>query len=201
VAGAGCTLRRCGADSHGIPARCSAHSHLRRLCGRAAPLALPAARDASAAGLQPLDPRVWFAPHVPRGGGGHRLARGVGGQTRACWVVYRIEMESVPRRYNFLHNTAGHLRGTRITRMLAPSQSYTEKRSIQSLIVCPCQTRLLTLNERAPSKQCIAECIYLGSDPRSRRREDIAMCGFLANSHDRRAVAERMASAGATVPS
>ena len=46
VARAGCILRRCGADSHGIPARCSAHSHLRRLCGRAAPLALPAARDA-----------------------------------------------------------------------------------------------------------------------------------------------------------
>ena len=164
VAGAGCTLRRCGADSHGIPARCSAHSHLRRLCGRAAPLALPASRDASAAGLQPLDPRVWFAPHVPRGGGGHWLARGVGGQTRACWVVYRIEMESVPRRKaqrrSFLvlqfppqQLAAGHLRGTRIMRMLAPSQSHTENRSIQSLNVCPCQTRQLTLHERAPWSQ------------------------------------------------
>ena len=162
-----------------LPARCSAHSHLRRLCGRAAPLALPAARDASAAGLQPLDPRVWFAPHVPRSGGGHRLARGVGGQTRACWVVYRIEMESVPRAHGvltFSPSTISSTRytarlgisavggGTRITRMLAPSQSYTENRSIRFLNECPCHVHVRHVNspytkEHRPSINAFAECI------------------------------------------
>ena len=138
--------------------------------------------------------------------------------------MYRIEMESVPRAhgvltfspsvpYNFLHINTARLGisavggGTRITRMLAPSQSYTENRSIRFLNECPCHVHVRHVNspytkEHRPStKECFRRMYYLGSDPRSRRREDITMRGFLANSHDRRAVAERIASAGATVPS
>ena len=127
VARAGCILRRCGADSHGIPARCSAHSHLRRLCGREAPLALPAARDArvrpgfNLSILECGSRLTCLAAEVVTG------SREEWEVKRACWVVYRIEMESVPRAhgvltfYNFLHINmarlmAGHLRGTRITR-------------------------------------------------------------------------------------
>ena len=159
VARAGCILRRCGADSHGIPARCSAHSHLRRLCGRAAPLALPAARDARTAGLQPFNPRVWFSPHVPRGGGGHRLARGEGGQTRARWVVSKWS----PRFYfcyKFIHNVntarAGAVGSARECRIRArPSIRRWLLRNVTCMSMSDTSTHS---HERAPSQQSQNHC-------------------------------------------
>ena len=100
---------------------------MRRLCGRAAPLALPAARDArvrpgfNLSILECGSRLTCLAAEVVTG------SREEWEVKRACWVVYRIEMESVPRAhgvltfYNFLHiNTARlmaghlpwHLRGT-----------------------------------------------------------------------------------------